>query len=659
MLKNQIENEYIVKNGHSEYVIVYGAKADECDKFAARELQKYLCAVTETSLPIIEENTLIPCYKGIFVGSTQAFYKEFGAIDTNALNDDGFVIRTKERNLFIQGASSRGTLYGVYDYLEKACDVHFFDIHCERIPKMIELQFTEWNETEVPAFAYRGHLTDATMHLLGTHNATKEEMAGFYAKCRYTHEFLDKEIADIVNEKYGGTIDINRSIDSSHNNLKYVPIEKYYNTDEQKQKNAHMFEFDGDSVADICYSDGITEDGEIIKTEEMTAAKAYLEGVKECILNSPNADYYVLAQEDRHIKFCNRCVKLKEKYGTYSAIVIRFYNAIVRALQEWAKTQKVLNGKQLKFVYYAYKYSILPPTVYDEKSQGYKPVLDCLRLPKGAVLRIADLGPNVYYSCVDNENAYAGYGEDYLKKWKACIGEKGKSWYWGYTTNFNHWYSYIPTLEKQQKTLLELKEIQTNYAFLLGNYKEYHDFRTIMENYVASKLLWNPNQDIDKLRKEFLEGYYGVVSEEMQSYVDNFDNYVSNIIEKEYAELDGRFRMGENFNVVDDYYYNPFKKSYFSLEFLEKQIAILNIAKEKLNNISEEERAVIEKRLQVASLHQLYCLMYGQNLYYKTQKEKLMATKMFFETAKEVGVRYVAEHKTIEDLAEEFNAQWF
>lgn len=654
MKANQNENGYIVKDGQSEYAIVYSAKAELCEKFAACELQKYLWSVTGVSLPVVKENTASTLLKGIFVGATHAFYKEFGELDPKTLKTDGFVIKTKKEKLFIQGATACGTLYGVYDYLEKSCGVRFLDIHCEIVPQKEELPFLEWNEMEIPAFEYRGHLSDATMHLLGTHNATIEKMAEFYAKCRYTHEFLDKEIARLVNQKYGGTIDINRSIDSSHNNLLYVPIDKYYKTDEQKQKNAHMFEFDGDSVADICYSDGITEDGKIAQTEEMTAAKAYVEGVKECILNSPNANYYVLAQEDRHLKFCNRCVKLKAKYGSYTAIVIRFYNAVVREVRAWAKTQPLLKDKDLQFVYYAYKYSILPPAVYDEQTKGFKPILDCLKLPQGAVLRIADLGPNVYYSCIDNENAYAGYGEEYLQKWKACIGENGKSWYWGYTTNFNHWYSYIPTLEKQQKTLLALRGIGAQYAFLLGNYKEYHDFRTIMENYVASKLLWNPNQNIDVLRKEFIDGYYGVAAEEMWRYVRNFDETVSNIINNEYASLDGRFRMGEVFNVVNDYYFDPFKKPYFSLEFLKEQLTLLNNAKEKLSSLNEEEKNVLEKRLQVASLQPLYCLFRSREAYYQTEKEKQGAAETFFDTAKTLGVRYVAEHKTLEQLEEEY-----
>ena len=40
-------------------------------------------------------------------------------VDYSSMNIDGFIIRTVGNMIFINGANNRGTLYGVYDFLEK------------------------------------------------------------------------------------------------------------------------------------------------------------------------------------------------------------------------------------------------------------------------------------------------------------------------------------------------------------------------------------------------------------------------------------------------------------------------------------------------------------------------------------------------------------
>jgi len=136
----------------------------------------------------IDERLLIDDKNIISIGHTAALKNAGITLDYEALNGDGFVLKTQGEKLFIAGAIDRGTLYGVYDFLEKICSVRFYDINYEVVPKQSEVPLYEMDVTEIPSFEYRGYLTDATMHLAGTHGADAQKMASYYTKCRATHE---------------------------------------------------------------------------------------------------------------------------------------------------------------------------------------------------------------------------------------------------------------------------------------------------------------------------------------------------------------------------------------------------------------------------------------------------------------------------------------
>lgn len=637
----------IVENGSSTYAVVYGNNATECEKFAAEQMQSYLEKITGVKVPVLMERALLSNKNFISVGQTELLEESNVTVDYNGLNGDGFVLKTVDNDLYITGANDRGTLYGVYDFLEKICGVRFLDINYEHVPTASTVPLYEMDVVEVPTFKYRACLTEAGGHTIETpggssHGRNGVEVAEFYTKIRNNHEFLREESQVPVDERHGGSISINKDINQTHNNLTYVPVSEYYFTNQQKEENGHMFYVLDGKAVDICYTDGITKEGTVAEVDYMTTAKAYLEGLKKYIKQNPEAEYYTVGQEDlRTCCSCPTCYERTLEYGSTTANVILFYNAIAREIQKWADTQPELGGKIIKIVEFSYLFSAQAPVKVLKNSKGevtgYEPVHPMLVLPENVVLRIADITAHVYYSLLDEGNANGIYGPDYFEKWKAVMGDNDQTWYWGYLTTHGELFNYVPTLHKVKETLIGLEELGTEYALLQHNGNEYIDYKAIMENYVVSKLLWNPHQDALALRNEFMELYYGIVADEMNEFTVHYEEWIGDIVQNK----DRRF------------FENSANPEYMPLTFIDGQLDILDRAIEKVNasEMSETEKAALVDRVMMAKMYPLYRKLINRGTFYSGDIEKQNeATKEFFDLCDYFGVLYYAEHHSISEL---------
>ena len=638
---------YIVENGNSSYKIVYGNRATECEKFAAEQMQKYLEKITGVNVQVMQESVLPDNKNFISIGQTQFLKNTDITLDAEELNGDGFIMKTVGKNLYISGANDRGTLYGVYDFLEKICGVKFLDINYEYVPASQAIALYKTDVVEIPTFKYRGCLTEATAHTTETtggssHGRNGIEVAEFYTKVRNTHEFLREESQIPTDEKLGGSISINKDINQTHNNLTYVPVSEYYFTNQQKQENEHMFYILDGKVADICYSDGIDDDGQIEKSDNMTTALAYLEGLKKYIKQNPTAEYYVVGQEDlRTCCSCQKCYSRTQKYGSTTANVILFYNAMAREIQKWADTQPDLGGKKINLVEFSYLFSAQAPVKPVKNSKGevveYELAHPMLAMPENVILRIADINTNVYYSLTDKANNNGVYGPEYLKKWKTVAGDNGRTWYWGYLTTHGELFNYVPTLQKVKETLLNLEDLGTEYAFLQHNSNEYVDYKAIMENYVVSKLLWNPHRDVTALRREFLTYYYGIVANDMEEFTVNYEEWIGNIVQNENQR----------------YFQDAANPKYLPLTFIDNQLNILDNAIAKINgaDIDADKKAELTDKVKMAKIYPLYRKLINRSAFYSGDiAQQNEVTQEFFGLCDYFGVLWYGEHKALSEL---------
>jgi hypothetical protein len=158
----------IVKNGKICAVIVIPDNAIPCEKLAADELQYHIKKASGVKIPIHTESSKAQnSENSIYIGNCVSTSK--AGINTASLAPSGYIIRTIGNNLFIAGkdrtagevgsawfASWQGTLFGVYDLLEKELGVRWLwpGKLGELIPQKREISFNKIARSGKPRFVY-------------------------------------------------------------------------------------------------------------------------------------------------------------------------------------------------------------------------------------------------------------------------------------------------------------------------------------------------------------------------------------------------------------------------------------------------------------------------------------------------------------------------
>ncbi|MGA9292971.1 MAG: DUF4838 domain-containing protein, partial [Ignavibacteriaceae bacterium] len=151
----------LIENNSSKYDIVISAQPTEVEKHSAEELQKYLNEMTGVKLNIINDSEPETRYE-ILIGRNNRLQELNLNTNFDSLALDGFTIRTVDDKLIIVGGSKKGTLYGVYTFLDKYLGCKMYTPDAFYIPKKSIITVPEINLTEIPKILYRElHLPSA------------------------------------------------------------------------------------------------------------------------------------------------------------------------------------------------------------------------------------------------------------------------------------------------------------------------------------------------------------------------------------------------------------------------------------------------------------------------------------------------------------------
>jgi hypothetical protein len=97
--------------------IVVPIDSNQVERFAAEELAAYARAMTGREMRIVSEASGKAIYTGLLPDCVSTGQREQVLNELDALQPDGFIIRSVGEDLVIKGRTPRGTLYGVYNYL--------------------------------------------------------------------------------------------------------------------------------------------------------------------------------------------------------------------------------------------------------------------------------------------------------------------------------------------------------------------------------------------------------------------------------------------------------------------------------------------------------------------------------------------------------------
>ena len=458
----------IVKNGASDFVIVSPDNADETILTAINELQTYIEKISGAKLKIVSESEATPENKAIIIGET-ALEKGIVKIDRESIFADGFMLFSDGNHLFISGANSRGTLYGVYTFLEEYLGVRWFTPQLEVVPENKNIVIdSNINRVVEPSFSIRRN------DCIGTndaHRARTKMNVSFWSEATEYGGALTYVLWDVTLDKL-----VPDDLITEHPDY-------FATTDEGTKTRDH-----------VCLSNP-----EVLEVAIKNARKAIL----EC---ETGAKYIHIGQKDNtNYCKCDKCEELYEKYGSVSAPTILFTNAFADALDD--------EFPDFTFTFYAYNETDRPPTDLSLRcNSNVIPVLCGLH-------KACRSHPLTECGSKDGnetfENLFGSPEPTIHKDFENWTKIADRTYIYDYTINFINTVQFFSNFEYMQSTMKYMHDIGiTGYVYNCGDghTAAFNELR----NYLLCKLQWDVNCDVEYHMVDFLKAYYG---EEAAPYI--------------------------------------------------------------------------------------------------------------------------------------------
>ncbi len=455
---------WIVKDGQCPYHIVGSYFADECERYAAAELQKYLYEATGTFVPYFSD---ICGRRGleILVGAGARNASEYVSVDElGTLGEEGYLIRcVADGTVVICGGGSRGTLYGVYAFLERFLGFRAFSADAERIDHVAQLSVPVGDLRKTPDFEYR----DA--YFRGAFDGTLS------AKLR-----LNTSVADLSREKGG-----NMKFFSAHHSFEsLLPSRVYFDTHPE-----YYALVDGKRVP----SQPCLSNEDVVRT--------VTENLLQTVRENPHARVFSVAQNDnRDYCRCERCRAIDAEEGSPAGSMIRFVNRVAEAVE-------AVNPALLIHTF-AYQYTRHAPRH--------------VRPRKNVIVRLCNIEcewsePFEVLAARDSSSEAAEFVRD-IREWTAI---SDRVYIWDYAVNYANYLQPFPNFYQMAENIRFYRRMGIRGVLEEGNFS-YGGGASMdgLKVYLIGRLLWDSESDVDALIDEYLSGVFGAGAPYLREYID-------------------------------------------------------------------------------------------------------------------------------------------
>ena len=540
----------LVIEGTSDYTIVLSKDASPSEKHAADELQIFIHQVSGAKLPIVVEGGKVPA-RMIVLGDGETRRLRGTPIDVKALGDEGYTIRTFGPDLIIVGGKLRGTMYGVYTFLEKVLGCRWYTPVVSYIPKNPTVVLPKIDITETPSYENREpYYTGAW----DADWAARNKVNGNSTR---------------LDDARGGKVQYGKFV---HTFAELFPPAKYY-----KDHPEYFSLVDGkrqDGYAQICMTNP-----EVVKIAT--------EGVMKWIEDNPKATIFSVSQNDCYLNCqCDLCKAVDAEEGSPSGLLLRFVNAIA---DEVAKKHPNVLIDTL-----AYQWTEKPPKITKPRPNvrvRLCPISNCQHHP--------------YERCEQD----AGF-MDNLRNWSKvtdCL------YIWHYNTVFPNYLLPLPDLDELIADVPMYKRFGVKGMFMQGTYNAGWGiaggagFMDDLKAYLLAKTLWDIGADADLITADFLVGFYGKAAEPINKWLqamhkkvrdENIHGNIWSDVNAPHLSPDIMAKGEESFDEAEKLAESPevlarVKHSRLSLEY----VNVMREAKRTGANGTSEEKAAALKWL--------------------------------------------------------------
>ena len=460
---NLFANTHVVfSGGRSNYSIILSEDASESEQYAATILKEYIQKTGSTLIPIKG------CGEGkknhrIFVGYSRDVQVLFPEIRKPNPEDESFIYKSNGGDILIIGGCNRGTMYGVFSFLENEMNCRWYTKDCTIIPITNSYTFDTLYFHDSPSFTKR--------------NMMYSEIRDpeFRIHCRINEKL--KTAPFKPESQIGGCY----GLLAAHTLAFLLPVETFFDTHPEyfalrngKRKNGRTQPcFTNPAVFTICLSE-----------------------LRRIMKERPEFDIYeVSTLDNRQHCECEQCKMKINQLGNYTDLVLDFVNRIA------AEVEESYPNKKIEFS--AYQDLRTPPVTIRPRSN--------------VVVRLADVEichVHGFEQCTSPDAVK--YYQDVLN-WRKIANEL---YVWEYASNFSAYNIPYPNFYALQDNLKTYKRLGFKGIMEEGDHYTYNGEFQALRIYVLSKLLWNPDIDIDLVVNDFLNGYYGPASSYMRGYFD-------------------------------------------------------------------------------------------------------------------------------------------
>ena len=446
----------LFNNGKSDYSIVLCKNASTSEQTAAKELQQYLEQIGGVVLPIITRAELQEGQPHIAIGYNKHFGEELG-VERPDDNDEGFTYRTVGDNIWIYGGKQRGTMYGVYSFLENELGVRWYTKDYTKIPSLKRWSFKELNHSEQPFIQYRfDQYFNVEPH--------KDWLA--HNKCNSVWRAEDNE--------YGGLV----AYWNAHTFEQFIPSGEYF------AKHPEYFSLrDGKRTP---YTQLCLSNPEVLQI--------CIDKMKQAIAANPLYWVYSMSQSDNQLPCqCEKCRAIEEQYGGHSGLMVWFVNQVADA------SKPLYPDKYIGT--FAYQYTRKAP-------KGIVP-------RDNVVIRLCSIE-----CCFAHPLDKCEHNLPFISDMEDWSKIAPHLFIWDYVVNYRQYLAPFPNFDVLAENIKTFKKYnaigiqeEAQYESIGGEFAD-------MKSWVLSKLLWNPNLDTRALVAQFISDNYGEAAPYIQQYFD-------------------------------------------------------------------------------------------------------------------------------------------
>lgn len=531
-------DEYLVKNGKSDYKVVIGASAGKTEKYAAEELAYFIEKSTNVKLPIVTDAVVRHdnSAKYISVGETSLLSAQSDIkIDYDELGQNGVTAYTRGNCVYLAGATEYGTLFSVYRFLYYQIGYVAYAYDCVECNYYQTLKLKNFDYKYVPS--------------LGLTTAGDGELFG--------QEKVKEALRMYIYASKNGGYDMSGNL---YNGLwchttPYLVSQDLY---PQLWRNEQL-----------CYSNPLSAE-----VAAQTLITKYVD--------SATGPYLMLGVTDgKGSCDCDTCKAQESLYGGAGGVQMRFMNDVATRVEEYMTESGITKKLVLvAFAYYAYR----KPPVKLENGE-YKAV------DESVVPRTGQVSVGIMYTPIEACYTHPVTDGDTCEA-NAAIAEEMKGWaaitdnlmMYSYGTNFQAYKYHFNNWSHEGDSFRYYAKLGLKYYFEQACGQNGISPMSSMRAYVRSRLAWNSAYDVQELIDDFIVRYYGDGADGVREYFYE----VNENFERIYTLSD---------NECQGIYYGIYTDDFWTRPIIKQLESLLEKADYAIDTGNSAEKEVYKERI--------------------------------------------------------------